>query len=248
MGSSQTIDMMRMGGILTGMVKQGRIELHSHTLYSDGELLPSELAQRAAICDHAAIAMTDHADASNLGDLIERLRRFVAQQPADWPLHVLVGVELTHVAPGSIAKLARQAKRLGAEWVVVHGETIVEPVAAGTNRAAIECPEVDLLAHPGFITLEEARLAAERGMIVEITGRKGHCLTNGHVAQTCREAGALMVVDTDTHAYNNLITLDEARQVALGAGLTAAEAEAAVVTTPQAVVQRILLRRHTHSA
>ncbi|MGI6376055.1 MAG: histidinol phosphate phosphatase domain-containing protein [Anaerolineae bacterium] len=230
------------------MVTPRRIELHSHTLYSDGQLLPSELARRAAMCDHAAIAMTDHADASNLGELVERLHRFVVQQPADWPLQVLVGVELTHVAPTSIARLARQARRLGAEWVVVHGETIVEPVAAGTNRAAIECPEVDLLAHPGFVTLEEARLAAERGMVIEITARKGHCLTNGHVALVCREAGALMVVDTDTHTHDNLITLDEARQVALGAGLTPAEADAAVITTPQAIVQRILMRRHTLSA
>lgn len=229
------------------MINEGRIELHSHTIYSDGELLPSELARRAATTGHVALAMTDHADASNLGELIERLTRLVTQQSADWPLHVLVGVELTHVAPPSIAKLARQAKRLGAELVIVHGETIVEPVAPGTNRAAIDCPEVDILAHPGFLTAEEARLAAARGLYVEITARKGHCLTNGHVARVCREAGALLVVDTDTHSPENLITLEEARQVALGAGLDAEEAEAAIDATPRALVKAILTRRSTHS-
>jgi histidinol phosphatase-like PHP family hydrolase len=230
------------------MLNQGRIELHSHTIYSDGDLLPSELARRAAVGGHVAIAMTDHADASNVSELVERLWRLVTQQPRDWPLHVLVGVELTHVGPGSIARLARQAKQAGAEMVVVHGETIVEPVAPGTNRAAIECPEVDLLAHPGFLTLEEARLAAERGCAIEITARKGHSLTNGHVARVCREAGALLVVDTDTHSPDDLITLSEARLVALGAGLEAHEAESATVATPRAIVEAILMRRQTHSA
>ncbi|MEN6479356.1 MAG: histidinol phosphate phosphatase domain-containing protein [Anaerolineales bacterium] len=228
-------------------MNEGRIELHSHTIYSDGELLPSELARRAAITGHVAIAMTDHADASNLGELIERLTRLVTQQSADWPLHVLIGVELTHVAPLSITRLARQAKRLGAELVVVHGETIVEPVAPGTNRAAIDCAEVDILAHPGFLTAEEARLAAARGLYVEITARKGHCLTNGHVARVSREAGTPLVVDTDTHSPENLITLKEARQVALGAGLDAEEAEAAIGATPRALVEAILTRRLTHS-
>ncbi len=226
----------------------GRIELHSHTTHSDGELLPSELARRAVALGHAAIAMTDHADATNLADLIERLQRLITQQGGDWPLYVLVGVELTHVAPQSIARLARQAKRLGAEWVVVHGETIVEPVAPGTNRAAIECPDVDLLAHPGFLTLEEARLAAARGMAIEITARKGHSLTNGHVAQVCREAGARMVVDTDTHSPDDLITVAEARQVALGAGLDDHEAEKAIMGTPREIVAAILTHRHDQSA
>ena len=229
------------------MLNQGRIELHSHTIFSDGDLLPSELARRAAAGEHVAIAMTDHADASNVSELVERMWRFVTQQAHDWPLHVLVGVELTHVGPGSIARLARQAKRAGAELVVVHGETIVEPVAPGTNRAAVECPEVDLLAHPGFLTLQEARLAAERGLAIEITARKGHSLTNGHVARVCREAGALMVVDTDTHSPDDLITLSEARLVALGAGLDAHEAELATEATPRALVEAILMRRHTHS-
>lgn len=233
--------------ILAAMSHQGRIELHSHTIHSDGELLPSELAQRAVELGHVALAMTDHADASNLGRLIEQLWRMLQQQRQDWPLQLLVGVELTHVGPGSIARLARQAKRAGAEWVVVHGETIVEPVARGTNRAAVECPDVDLLAHPGFLTLEEARLAAQRALPIEITARKGHCLTNGHVATVCREAGAPLVVNTDTHAPDDLITLEVARRVALGAGLSHAEAESAIVTTPQAIVETILARRHGSS-
>jgi putative hydrolase len=221
-----------------------RIDLHSHTFLSDGALLPSEHLRRFAALDHAAVAITDHADASNLDELIEQLRRLLRSQADDWPLTVLVGVELTHVAPGSIDKLARRAKHLGADLVVVHGETVVEPVAPGTNRAAVESPDVDLLAHPGLLSEEDAALAAARGCYVELTTRKGHSLTNGHVAAMCRRAGATMVVNTDTHEPGDMASMAFARTVALGAGLSSAEAEAALVEHPQRLVQRLLVARH----
>ncbi len=221
-----------------------RIDLHTHTFLSDGALLPSEHLRRFVALDHAAVAITDHADASNLDELIEQLRRLLRSQADDWPLTVLVGVELTHVAPGSIGKLARRARHLGADLVVVHGETIVEPVAPGTNRAAVESPDVDLLAHPGLLSEEDAALAAARGCYVELTTRKGHSLTNGHVAAMCRRVGAAMVVNTDTHGPGDMVSMAFARTVALGAGLSSAEAEAALVEHPQRLVQRLLAVRH----
>lgn len=222
------------------MSEKQRIDLHTHTTFSDGALLPSELLRRAAVMGHRALAITDHADASNLDELIASLLRLRQEQAHDWELAFLIGVELTHVAPSSIAALARRAKRLGADLVVVHGETIVEPVAPGTNQAAIACPDVDLLAHPGFLTLAEARLAAERGCLIELTSRRGHCLTNGHVARVCTEAGAPMVVDTDTHAPADLIDFAFAQRVAAAAGLEPAQVEAATVTNPQALLERVL--------
>ncbi len=44
--------------------------------------------------------------------------------------------------------MVRLSKELGAEIVVVHGETSVEPVAPGTNNASVELSDVDILAHP----------------------------------------------------------------------------------------------------
>jgi histidinol phosphatase-like PHP family hydrolase len=99
-----------------------------------------------------------------------QLQQFLREQGKDFPITVLPGVELTHVAPARIAPLARRAKELGAAIVVVHGETIVEPVEPGTDRAAVECTDVDILAHPGFITLEEARLAAQNGIVARNFG------------------------------------------------------------------------------
>ncbi len=220
-----------------------RIDLHTHSLLSDGALLPSELLRRCAVRGYEAVAITDHADASNLQGVIGALRCIVTDQPDDFGVVLLVGVELTHVGPGSIDGLARRAKALGAEVVVVHGETIVEPVAPGTNRAALECAAVDVLAHPGFLTVEEARLAAARGCYVEITTRKGHSLTNGHVARACLAAGAPMVVNTDSHDPDDLADLAFAQRVAAGAGLTEAQVLDATLINPRALLARVLAAR-----
>lgn len=219
-----------------------RIDLHTHTFYSDGVLLPSEQLRRAVVVGHAALAITDHADSSNLEELLARLLRFRRYQGDDYPLVFIPGVELTHVAPRSIAPLARWAKELGAGLVVVHGETIVEPVAPGTNAAAAACPDVDILAHPGLLTVEEARQAADNGVYIEITSRRGHGLSNGHVARAAREGGASLVVNTDTHVPSDLIDQATARRVAAAAGLDDGEVYAATVTHPQALVRRALAR------
>jgi histidinol phosphatase-like PHP family hydrolase len=185
-----------------------------------------------------AIAITDHADASNMEDLLCSMLRFAKEQHEDFPLVFLPGIELTHVAPRSIAPLARRAKELGAALVIVHGETIVEPVAPGTNAAAVACPEVDVLAHPGMITLDEARVAAANGVSLEITSRGGHSLANGHVAQVAREARATLVLNTDMHTPTDMIDQNMARLVARAAGLSPDEVRAATVLNPQAVVER----------
>jgi histidinol phosphatase-like PHP family hydrolase len=224
-------------------VEPQRIDLHTHSFLSDGVLLPSELLRRAEAMGHRALAITDHADASNIEYLVESLRALLEAQPSDFATSLLIGVELTHVSPGSVDSLAHRAKACGAEIVVVHGETIVEPVAKGTNRAALESEAVDLLAHPGFLSLEEARMAAERGCCIEITARKGHSLSNGHVARVCRQAGAALVLDTDAHEPGDLATFAFARQVGLGAGLTESEVHAATVTHPSRIVERILASR-----
>ncbi len=229
--------------ILEGMDERKRIDLHTHSFLSDGALLPSELLRRASTLEHAAVAITDHVDASNLVDIIRSLRALLAEQAQDFGAKLIVGVELTHVHPASIDRLARHAKSVGAEVVVVHGETIVEPVAPGTNRAAVESSAVDVLAHPGMLTLEEAQAAAARGCLIEITARKGHSLTNGHVAAVCRRSGAKTVLNTDAHSPSDLATLAFAQAVAAGAGLDEREIIEATVTNPHDFVSRVLARR-----
>ncbi|HUT27489.1 MAG TPA: histidinol phosphate phosphatase domain-containing protein [Methanomassiliicoccales archaeon] len=214
-----------------------RAELHTHTLLSDGELLPIELARRALVKGTKTLAFTDHASLSNMERIIQEARRD-AELAADWGMKVLCGVEITHVPARRIDDVVLRARKLGAEIVVIHGETISEPVERGTNLAAVKNPDVDILAHPGFITLEEAQLARDNGVVLEITSRGSHCKTNGHVARMAQQAGARMVVNTDAHAPGDLMDLATAMQIALAAGLSQQEADRALIETPQEIVKR----------
>jgi putative hydrolase len=195
------------------------IDLHSHSLFSDGVLLPSELIRRAEVKGYRYWALTDHADVSNLDHVVPRLVSAAREINAHWNIKVIPGIELTHVPPETIALLARRARELGARLIVVHGETIAEPVPPGTNLAAIEAG-VDLLAHPGLISQQEAELAARKKVLLEITSRKGHSLTNGHVARLARSAGAVMVLNSDTHGPEDIIGLDRREKIVEGAGLS----------------------------
>ena len=194
------------------------IDLHTHSLLSDGELLPSELVRRAAVKGYQAIAITDHVDVSNIDWVISRLIKDCHELKKHFQIEILPGAEITHVPPDTIKPLAEEARKLGAKIVVVHGETIVEPVAPSSNAKALESP-IDILAHPGLIKEEEVALAKQNGIMLEITARKGHSLTNGHVAKLALKIGAGLVLNTDAHAPGDLITADMARQIALGAGL-----------------------------
>ena len=195
------------------------IDLHTHSLFSDGVLVPSELVRRAIMKGYEAIAITDHADASNLDFTIPRVRATCKELNRRWKITALPGIELTHIPPETFAELTERARSLGAAIVVAHGETLVEPVHPGTNRAAIEA-RVDILAHPGLISMAEAELAAKNNVYLEITSRKGHSLSNGHVAKIAVEAGVKLVIDTDTHEPGDLITDEQAQNILLGAGLS----------------------------
>ncbi len=195
------------------------IDLHTHSFFSDGELVPAEHLRRVEVLGYGAVAITDHADASNMDFIIPRIIRAAETLNPFSRTRLIPGIELTHVPPGLFAELTRKARELGALIVVGHGETVVEPVAPGTNRAALAAG-VDILAHPGLITPEEAELAAEKGIFLELSGRQGHCLTNGHVARLALAAGARLAVNADAHGPADFLTAEMAESVALGAGLT----------------------------
>ena len=195
------------------------IDLHTHTFFSDGELVPAEHLRRVEVLGYQAVAITDHADSSNLDFIVPRLVKAAADLNPYSKTRLLPGIELTHVPPGLFKELTSAARKLGALIVVGHGETVVEPVIPGTNIAAIEAG-VDILAHPGFISEDEARLAASKGILLELSGRKGHSLTNGHVAKMAARVGAKLAVNADAHGPGDFLTAAMAQIVALGAGVS----------------------------
>jgi len=194
------------------------IDLHTHSLFSDGELVVSELVRRAEELGYRFIGITDHADRSNLDFIIPRVVRVAEEINRYNRIQAVPGIELTHVPPDTIGPLSAEARQLGARLVIVHGETIVEPVMAGTNRAGLDA-DIDILAHPGLLTPEEAALAARRGILLEISGRKGHGFANGHVAKVAHAAGAGLVLNSDAHAPGDLLSREMIERIALGAGI-----------------------------
>lgn len=156
----------------------------------------------------------------------------------NWDIEVIPGAEITHVPAEIIDKLADRSRRLGADIIVVHGETLVEPVIEGTNLNAVNCPEIDILAHPGLITIEEAEIAKENDIALELSSRRGHCLANGHVASVAMEVGADLVVDTDTHSPNDLISYETAYRIALGAGLSKKQVQKALDVNPKRILKK----------
>jgi putative hydrolase len=199
------------------------IDLHMHSTFSDGDLIPSEIVSRALLAGYTHLAITDHVDPSNVDHVVERMVAVCAALRGKVRAEVFPGVEITHVPPGLIAPLAARARELGAKVILVHGETIVEPVPEGTNLEASRAA-VDILAHPGLLSLEEARLAAKNGVLLEITARHGHSLTNGHVAAMARKTGARLVYNTDSHSPGDFTPWKTALRVIRGAGLSGEDA------------------------
>ena len=220
-------------------------DFHTHTFLSDGVLSPIELIRRAYVRGYGVIAVTDHVGLEEQERVIKTLVGECRRASEEWDILAIPGVEITHVPKNLIAEAAQRAKDLGAQIVVVHGETIVEPVEPGSNLAALKSPFVDILAHPGIITEEEAALAAENEVFLEISSRRGHSLTNGHVAKVGLHGGARLVLDSDAHAPEDLLTSELAVKVARGAGLSGEDASVVLESNPPHLLQRFGLSAPT---
>lgn len=195
------------------------IDLHTHTILSDGVLLPSELVRRYQVLGYKAVAITDHVDMSNIDFVVPRVAKVAKSLTQLWDIDVIAGVELTHMPLEEFKGAVKYARRHGAGLILVHGETTVEPVIPGTNRKALDC-DIDILTHPGNISLDDAKLAKEKGIFLEITARKGHSLTNEHVVNVARETKAKLVFNTDSHRPEDILTLERRKEVGRSCGLT----------------------------
>ena len=203
------------------------IDLHIHSVFSDGVLIPAEIIRRLAVAGCKGLAITDHADPSNLELIVPRVARACREVGEHFGVKAVAGIELTHNPPEMMESLVKKARRVGAAIVVVHGETVAEPVAEGTNRAAIEAG-CDILAHPGLISEEDAALAAEKGVLLEVSGRKGHCIANGHVVAMAKKVGASLVINSDAHSPFDFLNPESQKTVGLGAGMSEEEVNTAI--------------------
>ncbi|MCX7927600.1 MAG: histidinol phosphate phosphatase domain-containing protein [Candidatus Omnitrophica bacterium] len=195
------------------------INLHCHSLLSDGCFLPSELAIRYRAVGYKVIAITDHADYSNIEKVISGIRNFTQHWPKSTGIQVLSGVELTHLPPEQFAPLVRYCRKNKIQVVIGHGQTPVEPVIENTNRACLEA-EVDILAHPGYLSDKDAKLASKKKIFLEITSRSGHSRANSYVVKKALIYGCRLVLSHDSHQGCDIISWQKTVSFAQKAGLT----------------------------
>jgi len=217
-------------------------DFHTHTFFSEGSLSPLELIYKAIQNNYKAIAITDHVGIGSLERIIVEVTKDCALAQAHWDIIAIPGVELTLVPAAAIAETAKQAKELGAQLVLVHGETGLEPIEPGTNLAAVNSPHVDILAHPGLLSLEEAETAAANGVFIELTARKSYSSRNGHIVKITRLAGAKLLINSDAHEKQELLTPALAHAIAQGAGLDDREIETILKANPHLLLQKLGLR------
>ena len=192
---------------------------------------------------YQAIGISDHVAFGTTSRILPELAEDCARASREWDIVAVAGVELTHVPANLVDEAARHARDNGAQLVVVHGETIVEPVEEGTNMAAVASLYVDVLAHPGLMTDEEAQVAVKNGVFIEISARRGHSYTNGLVVRKAQANGARLIVDSDAHAPQDLLTAEMARRIALGSGVDARELDQVLQVNPLALLERLKQRR-----
>lgn len=168
---------------------------------------------------YKAIALTDHCDYSNIKTNVAAILEFARHWPKDSQLTVLPGVELTHLPLAQFKPLAKYARSQGIKVIVAHGETTVEPVIKGTNRAALEA-DIDILAHPGLITAQDTQLAKQKGIFLEITARHGHRETDRHVIKQALKFGAKLIINTDSHSPEDIMPHAQVLKLICKFGLT----------------------------
>jgi histidinol phosphatase-like PHP family hydrolase len=216
-------------------------DFHTHTYLSDGVLSPLELVRRAIVKGYKAIAITDHIGPGSLERVIREVAEDCKTAREYWDIIAIPGVELTHLPPQAIPQAAKKAKELGAHLVIVHGETISEPVEKGTNIAAVRSPHVDILAHPGLLSSEEAEYAKKNGIFIELSSRKGHNQLNKHIVTVTQKSGVKLLLNSDAHEDKDLLTPPLITTIAQDASLTEEELHQICIDNPLVLIDKLQL-------
>jgi len=210
------------------MVRMGikKYDLHTHTIFSDGESTVEEMIKKAKMLN-SAIAITDHfiSDEFFINKIlypeISSIEKFVERKKKYMKIfdELIFGIEITRVRPEKIYEIAKNAKKHNL-IVLVHGETYADIVPEGTNISAVNCEYVDILAHPGHLSEEEAIKAKENKIFIEISARKTHSSENKEIAKICKKFNLEIVINTDAHSTDELIDYEKAKEIGLNAGLS----------------------------
>jgi DNA polymerase (family 10) len=216
------VDAAAAGEIPTLLVEEDlRGDLHTHTDASDGRETLTGMLEAAAAFGHEYYAVTDHATGPGMvggvGLADEEIHAQVAKirEAAETvEIDVFTGIEANIDTEGGI--------NIGDEALEVLDIVIASPHAAldgeGTERlvTAIEHPAVDILGHPTGRLLNQragldvdyerlAAAAAKHNVALEVNSNPARLDLRGAAVRTAVEAGAPIVVNTDTHHPSTMV-------------------------------------------
>ncbi|MBV8716571.1 MAG: DNA polymerase/3'-5' exonuclease PolX [Chloroflexi bacterium] len=256
------IEMARRGA-LPVLVSESdlRGDLHTHTRLTDGSSTIAEMVRAGLERGYAYLAITDHSQALGItgGLTDDELRAEHAQirelQPEYPTMQLLCGVEVDiHIDE----RLDCSDEFLESCDVVVASihSALQKPRSVQTSRliSAIRNPHVDVIAHPTGRLLGrrpgyEIDLAAvldacaSHGVAIEVSGQPSRLDLDADGIRAALERGVKLVLNTDSHAADQI---GELMRYAVGtARRGGATAESIINTRDFAGLQRWLRREHT---
>jgi DNA polymerase (family 10) len=234
-----------------------RGDLHMHTTATDGRADIETMARAARDLGHSYIAITDHSQALAMANgLDERAALAHAARIREVNdrvegITVLAGIECDIRADGTMDLAGDCLAQLDVVVASVHSAFTQEPEQM-TERIlrALECPWVDILAHPtGRLLLRREgyrydmervfAAAAAAGVAIEINSQVDRLDLRDTQARLARDRGVRLIVDSDAHSPAALRNQRWGVAVARRAWLTAAD----VLNTRPLEELRPLLRR-----
>ena len=237
-----------------------RGDLHMHTTATDGRADAWTMARAARDSGLDYIAITDHSRALAMANgldeqrALEHAREVRALNGRDdlGGLVVLAGIECDILPDGRLDLAVDCLAQLDIVIASVHS-ALNQDEAAMTDRLlrAIECPWVDVIAHPtGRLILKRDGnrasmervfdAAAAHGVALEINCQPDRLDLDDVLARRARDRGVKLIVDSDAHSPTALGNLRWGATVARRAWLEPPD----VINTQPFPLFRATLRRH----
>ncbi|MFD2637517.1 DNA polymerase/3'-5' exonuclease PolX [Piscibacillus salipiscarius] len=199
-----------------------RSDLHMHTTWSDGAQSIDEMAKKAIERGYEYIVITDHskflrvANGLNEKRILEQQAKIKEWNESHSDLTILSGIEMDILPNGELDFSEDFLSQLDFVIASIHSsfnqseEKIMERL-----MAAIDCPYVDMIAHPtgrligkrnGYsVNLEQfIKRAAETNTIIELNANPNRLDLSWDWLKVAQDQGAKIAINTDAHNFKML--------------------------------------------
>jgi DNA polymerase (family 10) len=219
-GEFEAADEGRLPGLIE--MKDIRGDLHMHTTATDGRNTPREMAEAAKKRGYKYIAITDHSQAVRVaggldaGEMAAHIKAVRKANQEVKGIEILAGVEVDILKDGSLDLPDDVLKQCDVVVAAVHsGFNMPENKMTERILRAFENENVNILAHPTGriigerepyeVDIEAVIKAAQKaGVALELNAFPDRLDLKDIHCRAAREAGAMICIDTDSHAVAHL--------------------------------------------